>query len=348
MSTCNASKKVLKASGDASARNVQHILVVLKPDGTLALSGSDNIVHAIIADVELYNKFQTIVNSSRRQDGSKVDHVEVLTYPMLPCSPYSSKFKGSLMIRKVLDNMVSAAGYGKYGKKLGQGEAPLGWPEYVCKWENYEGAARSKLTNVKMKQIIISMLEAANIDPATHVLEVANEEAGEPTDVIDDENINAAGEEEGINQDLMQIGDDILGEDEDGNNLDNIFGDENLEGRKDEDDEFTQEDKKDQDEAKVESAIANRGAKRESDDEQIDEENDKENSVQKDEEKKFAEQNDELSDEENNNAQKVPDQDEVDDNLGKLLFLANELSEKDTTSNTEGGEDGLKKRKRFI
>ena len=95
MSTCNASKKVLKASGNASARNVQHILVVLKPDGTLALSGSDNIVHAIIADVELYNKFQTIVNSSRRQEGSKVDHVEVLTYPMLPCSPYSSKFKGS-------------------------------------------------------------------------------------------------------------------------------------------------------------------------------------------------------------------------------------------------------------
>ena len=48
MSATNASKKVLKASGDASTKNVQHILVVLKPDGTLALSGSHNIVHALV------------------------------------------------------------------------------------------------------------------------------------------------------------------------------------------------------------------------------------------------------------------------------------------------------------
>ena len=46
-----------------------------------------------------------------------------------------------------------------------------------------------------MKQIIISMLEAANIDPATHVLEVDIEEAGELDEVNDDENINAEGEE---------------------------------------------------------------------------------------------------------------------------------------------------------
>ena len=47
----------------------------------------------------------------------------------------------------------------------------------MIKLEDHEGAARSGLTNVKMKQIIISMLEAANIDPATHVLEVEIEEA---------------------------------------------------------------------------------------------------------------------------------------------------------------------------
>ena len=58
----------------------------------------------------------------------------------------------------------------------------------MIKWEIYEGAARSGLTNVKMKQIIISMLEAANIDPAAHVLEVDIEEAVE---VNDNENIIA-------------------------------------------------------------------------------------------------------------------------------------------------------------
>ena len=58
-----------------------------------------------------------------------------------------------------------------------------------------------------MKQIIISMLKAANIDPATHVLEVDIEEAGELDEVNDDENINAEGEEEGMNHDLIENGD---------------------------------------------------------------------------------------------------------------------------------------------
>ena len=69
----------MKASGDASAKNMQHILVVIKPDGTLALSGSHNIVHALLGDAELYTKFQITVNASRLQEGSQVDHVEIVT-----------------------------------------------------------------------------------------------------------------------------------------------------------------------------------------------------------------------------------------------------------------------------
>ena len=42
-------------SGDASVKNVQHILVLLKPGGTLVLSGSHNVVHVLLGDAELYN-----------------------------------------------------------------------------------------------------------------------------------------------------------------------------------------------------------------------------------------------------------------------------------------------------
>jgi hypothetical protein len=65
----------------------------------------------------------------------KVPHqsllIDVLSYPILPCSPLSAKWykKGSSkIIIGVLQTMITNAGFGKYGKKLGAAEYPLGWP----------------------------------------------------------------------------------------------------------------------------------------------------------------------------------------------------------------------------
>ena len=43
----NNCNKLVKASDVASSKGVQHILAVLKPGGTLALSASENILNAI-------------------------------------------------------------------------------------------------------------------------------------------------------------------------------------------------------------------------------------------------------------------------------------------------------------
>ena len=177
--SANSCKKLVKASADASAKGVQHLLAVLKPDGTVVMSGSDNILHAVFGNIDLCTALQTTIISHRQEEGGVVRPAIVMTFPLLPCSPYSPSWKGSGMIRKVLDDMVNVAGYGKYGKKLGQGEPPLGWPGDVVEWVGYAGAARSKLTIRQMTEIIISMLQANQIDPATHVIQEDNDDVAD-------------------------------------------------------------------------------------------------------------------------------------------------------------------------
>ena len=165
----NASKKLLKASTEATVKGVQHVLAIVKPDGSFDMSGSDNIIKAIMDKADLYQSLHGTV-TAKRQEGGEVLPVIVLTFPFLPCSPYSKAWKGSAMIRRVLDSVVTAAGYGKYGHKLGQGEAPNGWPG-DAEWVGYAGAGRSGLKNKQMTSIIVSMLEAEGINPALHVMQ---------------------------------------------------------------------------------------------------------------------------------------------------------------------------------
>ena len=72
------------------------------------------------------------------------------------------------MIRKVLDDMMKYAGYGRFGLKYGEGEPPIGWPVSVS-WKGYKGAAKSQMSNQELTVIIGSLLVAAGLDPATHV-----------------------------------------------------------------------------------------------------------------------------------------------------------------------------------
>ena len=195
--SANAScHKLIKASTEASQKGVQHILAIMKPDGTYAMSGSDNMVHAILNNPELYTALRNTISANTLEEGI-IFPLNVINYPLLPCAPGSKGWKGSARIRKVLDSMVTCAGYGKYGKKLGQGLAPIGWPNDVP-WVGYKGAANSGLTIPKMTKIIVSLLEAAQLDPARHVM--ADDP---PQDLENNENNDI---EAGLNED--QVGND--------------------------------------------------------------------------------------------------------------------------------------------
>ena len=171
-------QKLVKASDDAVGKNVQHILVIVKSDRSITINGSNNTVQAVLQNANLYASLQDTIANSRVEEGERLEPIKVYSYSPLPVSPYSPEWKGSGMIRKVLDDMVTTAGYGKYGRKLGQGLAPLGWPVDSVPWEGYAGAGRPYtntnrcLTNQQLTQIIIGMLQAAHLDPATHVMHV--------------------------------------------------------------------------------------------------------------------------------------------------------------------------------
>ena len=157
----------MKASAEAAKKGVQHFLIIVKSDGSFSTCGSDNSLKAVVNNQHVYNELKDII-SANLQDEDSVVPVNLLTYPYLPCSPFSNSWKGSGMIRRVLDSMVTSAGYGKYGKTLGQGSPPLGWPEDIS-WTSYAGASRSGLSNLQLTHIIVSMLTAAGIDPEHHV-----------------------------------------------------------------------------------------------------------------------------------------------------------------------------------
>ena len=61
----NYCNKLVKASGDASSKGVQHLLAVLKPDGTLTLCGTENILSAVFRDEELHAKLHTTISANR-------------------------------------------------------------------------------------------------------------------------------------------------------------------------------------------------------------------------------------------------------------------------------------------
>ena len=159
--------KLLKASTQAAESGVEHLLLIKHPDGTVKFNGTANIMQAISGNQELFDQVKTLVLSTQ---GPPVPIV-VLSYPLLPCSPLSAKWykKGSTKkIRGVLQTMITNAGFGKYGKKLGAEEYPLGWPGDVP-WDTFKGVGNSGLTNESMTKIICGMLRAANLDPAIHI-----------------------------------------------------------------------------------------------------------------------------------------------------------------------------------
>ena len=201
--------KLVQASDKAAKEQVQHLLVLLTPDGNLQINGATNFVNSLNNNEDLYRHLQTTLLDNKQIEGS-ITSAQVLNYPLLPCSPFSPNWKGSAMIRSVLTKMLVRIGYGDGGgkkKKLGIGEPPMGWPDHIS-WQDFSGATRSKLTMNEVTEIIISLLRAANINPDTHVIPPT------PVPNIMVENIEDAPEE------LPQV--ETQGEDNDqeGHNMD--------------------------------------------------------------------------------------------------------------------------------
>ena len=65
----NNCNKLVKASDVASSKEVQHILAVLKPDETLILSCSENILNIVFRDKELYSKLHITLLTNKRREG---------------------------------------------------------------------------------------------------------------------------------------------------------------------------------------------------------------------------------------------------------------------------------------
>ena len=72
----------------------------------------------------------------------------------------------------VLARFVIGYGGGGTKKVLGVGTSPLGQPDHFISWADYKGATKSLLSSGQVTEIIVSLLVAAGIDPATHVAEV--------------------------------------------------------------------------------------------------------------------------------------------------------------------------------
>ena len=75
--------------------------------------------------------------------------------------------------------MITHSGYGKYGKKLGMGDPPLGWPAEIP-WNPFKGVGNSGLNNISMTSIILGLLRAVNIDPDQHVQQQQQNQREDP------------------------------------------------------------------------------------------------------------------------------------------------------------------------
>ena len=106
--------QLIKASTKAATEQHQHLLVMITPDGRICLNGTDNMVTAVYGDVDLLNRIEAVMEGNK-QEGGDVTAMALLDYPLLPCPPFSAKWKGSNKIRGILRKMLPRAGTKNWG-----------------------------------------------------------------------------------------------------------------------------------------------------------------------------------------------------------------------------------------
>ena len=196
---------LFKASDKAAKAQVQHLVLALTPDGKIQMNGSDNMIDGLLGHPVLLEQLKSTMIASKQDVTAPM---VVLDYPLLPCSPYSAKWKGSKMIRGVLTKMLARAGYGRSGRNqaLGAGAPPHGWPESIIPWASYCGATRSRLTTEDVTTIIISMLRVANIDEKTHIVKENMKETDGYGNMMETEDLEDENEENPLDENDEETG----------------------------------------------------------------------------------------------------------------------------------------------
>ena len=71
---------------------------------------SFNLVTAVYGDVDLLNIIET-VNEGNKQEGEGVAAMALFNYLLLPCTPFSAKWKCSKKIRGILSKILIWQGW---------------------------------------------------------------------------------------------------------------------------------------------------------------------------------------------------------------------------------------------
>ena len=96
------------------------------------------------------------------------------------------------------------------------------WPDHIITWADYKGATKSHLSSGQMTEIIVSLLVAAGIDPATHV---RVQHDAEVKDHQPDENDNNKVE---IEEHLVEVQEGPLVDENYGDNENNLYNQMNM------------------------------------------------------------------------------------------------------------------------
>ena len=161
-------QKLCQASEAANDRDTQHILLSIPADGKVSAAGSDSLVTGMVSDVDFYKKIKDCIKS----------HVTEEAVGLWLILHAGWKELGTCVIRGILKDMLSEAafGRGKEAMKLQVGLSVIFcfgvYPPFKlagCRQSNFKGSTSSGLNIAAVTDILISMLQAAGINPETHV-----------------------------------------------------------------------------------------------------------------------------------------------------------------------------------
>jgi hypothetical protein len=103
---------LIKASDKAVKGRLQHQIAIVTPDGRIQLNESANMVQAVNEDTEILSKLQVAMLGIFLGKEEEIVPYQILDYPLLPCSPFSSCWQRQVSIkaRSILSTMMSRAG----------------------------------------------------------------------------------------------------------------------------------------------------------------------------------------------------------------------------------------------
>ena len=109
-----ALNRVIKSSKEAATGQVQHLLVVVLPDGCLRVNGSNDCLNYFKENEELYHAREEPLVSGLAKD-RKVNLVGLVDYPQLSCSPFTSEWDNinSSKVQHIMVDMLASTGYSR-------------------------------------------------------------------------------------------------------------------------------------------------------------------------------------------------------------------------------------------